>query len=166
MNPLQRESVVPDLPSQKDTIAMDLEVGLKGYEELLVSEKDLASFAGNVGVDVLSTHRVVLLMELAARNAIVGRIPEGKITLGTHIDIRHLAAASPGVRVCAEAELTAIQGRRLTFHVVAFDPVEKLAEGENEQIIVSLEAFKNRARRKMETPLRSRGCAGLGLPMR
>jgi fluoroacetyl-CoA thioesterase len=147
-------------------MAVELEKGLRGYEELVVSEKDLASFAGNVGVDVLSTHRVVLLMEMAARNAVSGRIPEGKITLGTRIDIRHLAAASPGVRVCAEAELTAIQGRRLTFHVVAFDPVEKLAEGENEQIIVSFEAFKKKVRRKKETPWTTRGCAGLGLPTR
>ncbi|MFO7599389.1 MAG: hypothetical protein R6X27_06210 [Candidatus Desulfacyla sp.] len=147
-------------------MAVELEVGARGYEEWVVSEKDLASFAGNVGVDVLSTHRVVLLMEMAARNAVLGRIPEGKITLGTRIDIRHLSAAPPGVRVCAEAELTAIQGRRLIFHVAAFDPVEKLAEGENEQIIVSLEAFKTRVRRKMEAPWRTQGCAGLGLPTR
>jgi predicted thioesterase len=147
-------------------IAVELEVGVRGYEELLVSEKDLAGFAGNVGVDVLSTHRVALLMEMAARNAILGRIPAGKITLGTRIDIRHLAAAPPGVRVCAEAELAAIQGRRLIFRVAAFDPVEKLAEGENEQIIVSPEAFKNRVRRKIEAPWRTQGCAGLGLPMR
>jgi fluoroacetyl-CoA thioesterase len=145
---------------------MDLVVGLKGYEELLVSEKDLASFAGNVGVDVLSTHRVVLLMELAARNAIVGKIPAGKITLGTRIDIRHLAAALPGTRVRAEAELTAIQGRRLFFKVVAFDPFEKLAEGENEQIIVSLEGFKRRLRQKKAPPCRTHRCAELGLPIR
>jgi len=147
-------------------IAVELEVGVRGYEELVVSEKDLASFTGNVGVDVLSTHRVALLMELAARNAIVGRIPEGKITLGTRIDIRHLAAAPVGVKVCAEAELTAIQGRRLLFHVAAFDPVEKLAEGENEQMIVSLEAFKTRVRQKTEAPWRTQGCSDLGLPMR
>jgi len=147
-------------------MAVELEKGLRGYEELVVSEKDLASFAGNVGVDVLSTHRVVLLMEMAARNAVSGRLPEGKITLGTRIDIRHLAAAPPGVRVCAEAELTAIQGRRLTFHVVAFDPVEKLAEGENEQIIVSLEGFKRRLRQKEAPPCRTHRCAELGLPIR
>jgi fluoroacetyl-CoA thioesterase len=147
-------------------MTVELEVGMRGYEELLVSEKDLASFAGNVGVDVLSTHRVVLLMELAARNAIVGRIPEGKITLGTRIEIRHLAAAPPGSRVRAEAELTTIQGRRLFFHVVAFDPFEKLAEGENEQIIVSLEGFKNRINQKMDLPCKVHRCADLGLPMR
>ena len=127
---------------------MDLEVGLRGCKKLVVSERDLASFAGNVGVDVLSTHCVVLLMEMAARDAILGRIPEGKTTLGTRIDIRHLAAATPGARVRAEAELRAIEGRRLLFHVAAFDQLEKLAEGENEHIVVSLEGFKKKLQKK------------------
>ncbi|MFC1579508.1 thioesterase family protein [Thermodesulfobacteriota bacterium] len=127
---------------------MELEVGLSGYEELVVTEKDLASFAGNIGVDVLSTHRLVLLMEMAARNAILGRIPEGKIPLGTRINIRHLAAAPPGALVRAEARLAAVAGRRLHFEVAAFDQVDKLAEGENELIMVSLERFKNRIREK------------------
>jgi len=128
---------------------MNLEVGLMGYQELVVSERALASFAGNVGVDVLSTHRVVLLMEMAARNAMLGRIPEGKITLGTRIDIRHFAAAPPGAQVRAEARLTAVEGRRLFFQVAAYDQFEKLAEGENEHIIVSLEGFKNRLQKKI-----------------
>lgn len=127
---------------------MELAVGLSGCEELVVTEKDLASFAGNIGVDVLSTHRVVLLMEMAARNAILGRIPKEKIPLGTHINIRHLAAAPPGARVRAEARLAAIEGSRLHFEVAAFDQVEKLAEGENELIMVSLERFQKKVREK------------------
>lgn len=130
---------------------MDFEVGLRGSQELVVSERDFASFAGNLGVDVLSTHRVVLLLEMAARNAILGRIPKGKITLGTRIDIRHFAAAPFGAQVRAEAQLMAIEGRRLLFHVAAFDQFEKLAEGENEHIIVSLKGFKNRLQQKIES---------------
>lgn len=129
---------------------MDLEIGLKGHQELEVSERDLASFAGNVGVDVLSTHRVVLLMEMAARNAILGRIPEGMIPLGTRIEIRHLAAAPPGAQIRAEALLMAIEGRRLYFEVAAFDGVAKLAEGENELIMVSLDTFKRKVNEKLE----------------
>lgn len=127
---------------------MEIEVGLKGYRELVVTEKDLASFAGNVGVDVLSTHRVVLLMEMAARSAILGRIPEGKIPLGTHIDINHMAAAPLGAKVRAEARLTEIQGRKLHFEVAAFDQFEKLAEGTNELFIASLDRFTHRVKKK------------------
>jgi predicted thioesterase len=61
---------------------MELKVGLEGCRELVVSKNHLASFTGNENVDVLSTHRIVLLMELSARNAIAGRIPKGKINLG------------------------------------------------------------------------------------
>lgn len=145
---------------------MTLHVGLKGYEELVVSEEDLASFAGNLGVDVLSTHRVVLMMEMAARNAIAGHLPVGKVTLGTRIIIRHLAAAPLGAPVRAEAELTSVQGRRLFFRVEASDSFGKLAEGENEQIIVSLEGFKDRLRQKEAQAHRVHRCAELGLPMR
>jgi len=130
---------------------MDLRVGLKGRQELVVSEKHLASFTGNLNVDVLSTHYVVLLMELSARNAIADRIPKGKITLGTRIDMRHFAAAPLGARVHAEARIKAIEGNRLIFHVAAFHGLEKLAEGENEQIMVSLDWFKRRVAQKPET---------------
>jgi predicted thioesterase len=127
---------------------MDLHIGLVGEKEMIVTESDLASFAGNIGADVLSTHRVVLLMELAAREAIEGRIPEGKITLGTRVEILHLAAAPIGSRVRAVARLTAIEGRKLFFQVATYDDLDKLAEGENEQIIVSQEAFLKKVKRK------------------
>ncbi len=128
-----------------------LDVGLTGRQELVVSEKHIASFTGNSNVDVLSTHRVVLLIELSARNAIADRIPKGKITLGTRIDIRHFAAAPLGAKVHAKARLKAIERNRLIFYVAAFHGFEKLAEGENEQIIVPLDWFKRRVAQKAET---------------
>ena len=90
----------------------------------MVSEKHLASFTGNLDLDVLSTHRVVLLMELSARNAITGRIPKGKITLGTRVDIGHFAAAPLGSKVHAEARVKVIEGNPLIFHVAAFHGLE------------------------------------------
>jgi predicted thioesterase len=129
---------------------MDLHIGLVGEKEMIVTESDLASFAGNIGADVLSTHCVVLLIELAAREAIKGRIEEGKITLGTRVEIRHFAAAPIGSRVRAVARLTAMEGRKLFFQVAAYDDVDKLAKGENEQIIVSQDAFLKRVRGKTE----------------
>jgi predicted thioesterase len=129
---------------------MDLQIGLTGEKEMVVTESDLASFAGNIGADVLSTHCIVLLIELAARQAIEGRIPEGKITLGTHIDIRHFSAAPIGSRVRAVARLVALEGHKLHFHVAAYDDVEKLAEGENEQVLVSQDFFLKKVKQKAE----------------
>jgi len=129
---------------------MGLQIGLVGEKEMNVTGRDLASFDGNIGANVLSTHRVVLLMELAARQAIEGRIPAGKITLGTRIDIRHFAAAPVGSRVRAVARLTATKGNKLYFYVAAYDNMEKLAEGENEQVIVSQDLFLKKIAHKAE----------------
>ena len=96
-----------------------LKPGLKGRSDMRVAHDDLASVMGNIGAEVLSTHRVVLLMELAARDAIAGCLPEGMMTVGTGIRIRHLAATPLGVKVWAEACLRDIMGHRLVFDVVA-----------------------------------------------
>ncbi|MGD9044152.1 MAG: hypothetical protein PVG06_10585 [Desulfobacterales bacterium] len=127
---------------------MELKIGLSSEKEMIVSESDLASVSGNIGADVLSTHCLVLLMELAARQVVEGRIPDDKITLGTHVDIRHFSAALVGSRVRAVARLIAIEDHRLHFQVAAYDDVEKLAEGENEQVIVSRKLFLKKIRRK------------------
>lgn len=79
---------------------------------MVILRNDLVSFSGNVGAEVLSTHQVVLLMGLAARKAIRGRISEGKITVGTRIDLKHFAAGPAGSKVSAAARLKTIEGRR------------------------------------------------------
>jgi predicted thioesterase len=133
---------------QEEKRMSDIEVGLKGIKEMVVERQDLASVMGNVGAEVLSTHRVVLLMELAARKTIEDRLPEGMMTVGTFIRIQHLAAAPLGSKVRAEARLKRIEGRRLVFDVAVFDETEKLAEGENEQLIVSVDKFLSKIQKK------------------
>ena len=127
---------------------MGLQIGLSSEKEMIVTESDLASVSGNIGAEVLSTHCLVLLMELAARQVVEGLIPEDKITLGTRVDIRHFSAALVGSKVRAVARLIAVEHHRLHFHVAAYDEVEKLAEGENEQVIVSRNLFLKKIRCK------------------
>jgi predicted thioesterase len=126
-----------------------LRPGLCGQKEMIVEEKDLASVMGNVGADVLSTHCVVLLMELASRNAVEDHLGQGQMVVGTGIGIRHLAAVPKGFKVRAESRLMEIQGRKLTFDVAAYDPYEKIAEGRNELLIVSADRFLERVKRKL-----------------
>jgi predicted thioesterase len=129
-----------------------IQVGQRGVKEMVVEPKDLASYSGNIGADVLSTPRLVLLMEQAARNAIEGQLPLGKITVGTLIQIRHFAASPLGAKIRAEAELKEIEGRRLLFQVNAYDDFEKVSEGLNERYIVSENKFLDRIRKKMKNP--------------
>lgn len=125
-----------------------LRPGLLGQKEMVVEEQHLASVMGNLGVEVLSTHCVVLLMELASRNAVESLLEKGQMVVGTWIGIRHLAAVPKGLKVRAESRLTEISGRKLTFDVVVFDPNEKIAEGVNEMLIVSADKFLERVKRK------------------
>jgi fluoroacetyl-CoA thioesterase len=125
-----------------------IQIGLRGEEKMVVERQDLASMMGNIGAEVLSTHRVVLLMELAARNAIKDRLPDGMMTVGTFIRIQHFAASPLGAKVRAEAELKKVEGRKLVFGVIALDEFEKIAEGENEQLMVSIDKFLDRVKRK------------------
>ena len=126
----------------------DLEVGLTGVEEIVVHRHHLASVWGNLGGSVFSTHNVVLLIEKAARNAIAHKLPQGTMTVGTKVDIRHLAAAPIGAQVRAQARLSEIRDRTLVFEVVAYDQYEKLAEGINEQVMVSAKRFLEKMRKK------------------
>ncbi len=126
----------------------DLRIGQKGEKEIVVKAEDLASHTGNIGADVLSTHRIVLLMEQAARAAIEGCLPQGTITVGRGIRMRHVAATPKGAKVRGEAELTRIEGRRLFFDIKVHDPFEKIAEGQNERFIIALEKFRERVEAK------------------
>lgn len=123
--------------------------GLKGKKEMEVNPADLASHSGNIGADVLSTSRIILLMEQAARDAIEGCLPPGKITVGTSISMKHFAATPMGMKVRAEAELKEIDGRRLLFEINVFDELEKVSKGTNERYIISLEGFKEKLEKKI-----------------
>jgi len=133
---------------KEEEFMSEIKIGLKGRKEMTVERQDLASAMGNIGAEVLSTHRVVLLMEMAARDALEGCLPDGEITVGTLINMKHLAATPLGTRVRAEARLTEVEGRRLVFDVVAYDEFEKISEGVNERFIVSVDKFLERVKKK------------------
>ena len=129
---------------------MEIEVGLKGVKEMVVEPNDLASFGGggNVGAEVLSTPRLVLLMEQAARDAVLDTLPVGMMTVGTMIQMKHFAATPLGVKVRAEAYLKEVDRRRLVFDVTVYDEFEKIAEGINERFVVSIDKFLENVKRK------------------
>lgn len=128
--------------------AAQLEPGLTGVAEILVGTRDTAPHVGSGKIKVLATPVMVSLMEEAALNAVEGFLPVGHQTVGIRLDITHTAATPVGMRVTARAELTKVEGRRLTFHVSAKDEKELIGEGVHERIIVNVARFDERTQRK------------------
>ena len=122
--------------------------GLTGKSQMIVKEEDLVSQLGDVPVAVLSTPRLIQLLEAAAVDAIRDFIPPDQISLGTEVKIKHLSATPLGMKVTANALLKSVEERRLFFLVDAFDEKEKVAEGEHERVIVSKERFLQKVNKK------------------
>ncbi len=122
--------------------------GLMGKAEMVVKEEDLVSRLGGMSVDVLSTPRLIQLMEDAAINAIRDVMPPDQLSLGTQVKIKHLSATPPGMRVTGHALLKEIHKNRLLFLIDAYDEKEKVAEGEHERVLVSKERFDRKVQEK------------------
>jgi fluoroacetyl-CoA thioesterase len=122
--------------------------GLSGKSEMTVKNEDVVSQLGGIEADVLSTPKLVQLMEAAAIEAIQTFIPSDQLTLGTQMKIKHLSATPLGMKVVAHALLKEVNKNRLLFLVDAYDEVEKIAEGEHERVIVSKERFLEKVSKK------------------
>lgn len=124
--------------------------GLCGESEMIVKEEDLVSRLNGMKIEILSTQRLIQLMEEAAIKAIQEFIPKGQISLGTGIKIRHIAATPLGMKVTANALLKETVKNRLFFLIDAYDEKEKVAEGEHERVMVSKERFLQEMEKKRE----------------
>jgi predicted thioesterase len=140
--PLQRRN------TRLASVEAVLQPGLTGSTEILVGTRDTAPHVGSGKVKVLATPVMVSLMEEAALNAVEGLLPAGHQTVGTRLDITHTAATPVGMRVTARAELTRVEGRRLTFKVSAADEKEVIGEGVHERIVINVARFDQRAQDK------------------
>jgi fluoroacetyl-CoA thioesterase len=122
--------------------------GLTAEHKHLVVEADTASAWGSGGVHVFSTPALVGLMESAAVIAFRGALPDGQTTVGTRLDVRHLAATPVGMLVRAIATLTAVEGRKLTFTIQAWDEAELIGEAVHERFIIDLSKFMGKVEKK------------------
>jgi fluoroacetyl-CoA thioesterase len=125
---------------------MPIEVGLTAEIEEVVTDRLTADALGNKGVKVYATPFVVSLMESASQAAILPHLPPGAGSVGTTVEMKHLAATPVGMKVRARAALVETDGKRCLFQVTVFDEVEKIAEGRHERFIVpNMEKFLARA---------------------
>ena len=129
---------------------MSLEIGLTGRCESLVTEQNTAAAVGSGTLPVFATPMMVALMEGAAVDALQGHLEDGQGSVGTAMDITHDAATPVGMKVTAEAEVTAIEGRRITFTVSAYDNEEQIGAGTHERAIIWTSKFLDRVQSKLE----------------
>ena len=126
-----------------------LRIGLIGSAELSVDAEHTAPRIGSGKIAVLATPVMINLIEAAALAAVEHLLPEGHQSLGIHLDVRHVAATPVGMRVRATAELTAVDGRTLSFRVEARDEKETIGDGTHRRVVVNVARFDQRVRRKL-----------------
>ena len=125
-----------------------LQAGIKGKQQVTVSEKNSARTMGSGTLDVFATPAMVALMEETCWKSVQDELEEGQGTVGIHLDIAHSAATPLGMTVICESELTAVEGRKLTFRVTARDEKDVIGEGTHLRFIIENEKFQEKANRK------------------
>jgi len=131
---------------------MDLQAllppGLSGRAELLVGEEHTAPRVGSGLVHVLATPVMINLIEAAALDAVDRHLPEGYQSLGTVLNVRHVAATPVGMRARATAEILRVEGRTVFLKVEARDDRELIGDGLHERVVVNVAKFAARLRAK------------------
>jgi fluoroacetyl-CoA thioesterase len=126
--------------------------GLAGSAELVVSEEHTAPRVGSGRVHVLATPVMINLIEAAALAAIEHLLPEGYQSLGTLLNVRHIAATPVGMRARARAEVVKVEGRTIGFRVETRDEKELIGDGTHERVVVNVAKFDQRVQRKLSRP--------------
>ncbi|MBX6752367.1 MAG: thioesterase [Micromonosporaceae bacterium] len=119
--------------------------GLSATATLTVTEADTAVAMRSGDVPVLATPRVVALAEEATVAAVAGALGPGRTTVGTRVELEHLAPSVLGATVVAQARLDAVDGRRLAFTVSVVDGPTEVARGRVDRVVVERERFLARA---------------------
>ena len=128
---------------------MDLMIGLKGLAETLVTEENTAAAMGSGLLPVFATPAMLALMEQAAASSVQPFLREGEGTVGTRLEVSHLAATPVGLTVRAESELEQVDRRRLVFTVRAWAGEELIGEGRHERFIIQNQRFLEKALAKL-----------------
>lgn len=123
-----------------------MEIGLKNTSQTIVTEANTAKVMGSGNLDVFATPAMVALMENAAMNAVASELPDGSTTVGSLMNTSHIKPSGIGTTITATAELIAVEGRKLTFHVSASDGESIIGEGEHVRFVVDIERFMEKVK--------------------
>ena len=127
---------------------MTITKGIRGQKELLVTEEVTAARMGSGLLEVLATPAMIALAEGTAMESVQPLLEEGQGTVGTRLDIAHIAATPVGMTVRCETELVEVDRRRLVFSVKVSDDKELVGEGTHERFIIDNARFLQKAQAK------------------
>jgi predicted thioesterase len=127
-----------------------IQPGLVGEKMTTVTDVLLATHLGSGSIDVYGTPAMVALMESAAVAAIDPRLPEDQASVGIALDVKHLAATPTGHRVRARAKVIAVDGRKVTLTVEAWDEQELIGTGTHTRYIIDVARFVDKAQAKQK----------------
>ena len=128
---------------------MEITVGMNGEGGTTVEREDTAMEVGSGDLMVYATPCMVALMEGAACEAIAEAMGENQTTVGTALNIEHISATPVGLEVRAVAEVTAVEGKVITFDVKAFDEAGEIGHGTHQRVMVNAQKFLDRAYAKL-----------------
>lgn len=128
----------------------ELRIGIKGCAEVAVVHENTAAAMGSGALEVFATPSMIALMEKASMESVQPYLEEGQGTVGTRLEISHLAATPVGMTVRAESELVEIDRRKLSFTVAAYAGDEKIGEGTHQRFIVASDSFLEKAQAKLK----------------
>lgn len=120
---------------------INLETGITGKQELIVSFEDTAAKYGSGLVEVFATPAMIALMEKTCFTSVLSYLPKGFGTVGTNVNITHTKATPVGMKVTCESELIEIDRKRLVFNVVAYDETGEIGRGSHERFIIDVDKF-------------------------
>ena len=123
--------------------------GLTGQAEIIVTPDKTAPFVGSGRIAVLATPVMINVIEAAALAAVEHLLPAGHQSLGTRLDVRHIAATPVGMRVRATAKLISVDGRTLEFRVEAHDERDLIGDGAHTRLVVNVARFDQRVQAKL-----------------
>ena len=127
-----------------------MELGIKGAAETVVVYENTAAAVGSGALEVFSTSSMIALMEKASRELVQPYLEEGQSTVGTRLEVSHVAASPIGAHIRAESTLVEIDRRMLTFEVKAYADGELIGEGRHQRCIIYAERFMEKALAKQK----------------
>lgn len=127
-----------------------IEIGMEYTTEIKVTEGDTARAVGSGELEVLATPKMCALMEESAYKCIASELESGASTVGTSLSIAHLSATPVGMTVKASARVVAVDGRKISFELKAYDEAGLIGEGTHDRFIVYSEKFVAKANSKLK----------------